>query len=200
MDPMKKRIRHVKRLAEAAVPLKHHWETPGPGRGKKLPPKLRVQSGNRSQYLVNRIARDRPDVLEQMRAGEFAYVRQAAIAAGIIAEGRSPGSRLRQPAAEASGSAAVSRRRSWLPAPESWRSTSMTTPVREAHDNRPRADAGCRRLSEVSSASPAGALSPRDHLFSEFPWSAGSERATAASQGRAAAETCYWEGWGGKGF
>ncbi len=53
MDPTKKRIRHVKHLAEAAVPLKHHWETPGPGRGKKLPPKQRVQSGNRSQYLVN---------------------------------------------------------------------------------------------------------------------------------------------------
>ncbi len=57
MDSTKKRIRHVKRLAEAAVPLKHHWETPGPGRGKKLP-KQRVQSGNRSQYLVNRIARE----------------------------------------------------------------------------------------------------------------------------------------------
>ncbi len=39
MDPTKKRIRLVKRLAEAAVPLKHHWETLGPGRGKKLPPK-----------------------------------------------------------------------------------------------------------------------------------------------------------------
>ncbi len=99
MDPTKKRIRHVKSLAEAAVPLKHHWETPGPGRGKKLPPKLRVQSGNRSQYLVNRIARDRPDILERMKAGEFAYVRQAAIAAGIITPGcRSPGSRLRKPA------------------------------------------------------------------------------------------------------
>ncbi len=109
MDPTKKRIRHVKRLAEAAVPLKHHWETPGPGRGKKLPPKLRVQSGNRSQYLVNRIARDRPDILERMKAGEFAFVRQAAIAAGIITEGRQPG----LPAAEASGSAAVSRSSSW---------------------------------------------------------------------------------------
>ncbi len=97
MDPTKKRIRHVKRLAEAAVPLKHHWETPG--RGKKLPPKQRVQSGNRSQYLVNRIARDRPDILARMKAGEFAYVRQAAIAAGIIAtSGRSPRSRLRKPA------------------------------------------------------------------------------------------------------
>ncbi len=58
-----------------------------------------MQSGNRSQYLVNRIARDRPDILEQMKAGEFAYVRQAAIAAGIITEGSSLGSRLRKPVA-----------------------------------------------------------------------------------------------------
>ncbi len=81
------------------MPLNHHWETPGPGRGKKLPPKLRVQSGNRSLYLVNRIARDRPDILARMKAEEFASVRQAAIAAGIIVEGRSPGSRLRKPVA-----------------------------------------------------------------------------------------------------
>ncbi len=101
MDPTKKRIRHVKRLAEAAVPLKHHWETPGPGRGKKQQLKQRVQSGNRSQYLVNRIARDRPDILARMKAEEFESVRQAAIAAGIIATGgRSPGSRLRKPAAQ----------------------------------------------------------------------------------------------------
>ncbi len=61
-----------------------------------------MQSGNRSQYLVNRIARDRPDILERMKAGEFAYVRQAAIAAGIISiGGRSPGSRLRKPVAQA---------------------------------------------------------------------------------------------------
>ncbi len=102
MDPTKKRIRHVKLLAEAAVPLKHHWETPGPGpgRGKKLPPKQRVQSGNRSQYLVNRIARDRPDIRARMKAEEFASGRQAAIAAGIIVEGRSPGSRLRKPVAQ----------------------------------------------------------------------------------------------------
>ncbi len=99
MDPTKKRIRHVRRLAEAAVPLKHHWETPGPGRGEKRLPKQRVQSGNRSQYLVNRIARDRPDILARMKTGEFAFVRKAAIAAGIITEGRSPGSRLRKPVA-----------------------------------------------------------------------------------------------------
>jgi hypothetical protein len=35
----------------------------------------KVQSGNRRVYLVNRIARDRPDVLERMKAGEFETVR-----------------------------------------------------------------------------------------------------------------------------
>jgi hypothetical protein len=68
----------VQRLAEAAVPLKHFWEVPGPGRGKKLPRKQKVQSGNRSVYLVNRIAHDRPDLLACMKAGEFETVRQAA--------------------------------------------------------------------------------------------------------------------------
>ncbi len=58
----------------------------------------------------------------------------------------------------------------------------MSTPVREAHDNRPRADAGCRRPSEVSCASSAGALSPRDHLFSVFLWNAW-ERASNRSGG-----------------
>ncbi len=58
----------------------------------------------------------------------------------------------------------------------------MTPPVREVHDYRPRADAGCRRPSEVSCASSASALSPRDHLFSVFLWSPGSERATAAGE------------------
>jgi hypothetical protein len=99
MDPRKKRIRRVQRLAEAAVPLKHFWEVPGPGRGKKLPRKEKVQSGNRREYLVNRIARDRPDVLERMKAGEFEHVRQAARAAGILtASGSSrQGRQLRRP-------------------------------------------------------------------------------------------------------
>ena len=100
MDPTKKRIRRVRRLAEAAVPLKHFWEVPGPGRGKKLPHTQKVQSGNRSVYLVNRIARDRPDVLERMKAGEFETVYDAARAAGILPAGSSrQGRRLRKPAA-----------------------------------------------------------------------------------------------------
>jgi hypothetical protein len=100
MDPRKKRIRRVQRLAEAAVPLKHFWEVPGPGRGKKLPLKQKVQSGNRSVYLVNRIARDRPDVLERMKAGEFETVRAAARAAGILPAvgGARQGRQLRRPA------------------------------------------------------------------------------------------------------
>jgi hypothetical protein len=98
MDPRKKRIRRVQRLAEAAVPLKHFWKVPGPGRGKKLPQKQKVQSGNRSVYLVNRIARDRPDVLERMKAGEFETVREAARAAGILAaSGERQGRQLRRP-------------------------------------------------------------------------------------------------------
>jgi hypothetical protein len=101
MDPRKKRIHRVQRLAEAAVPLKHFWEVPGPGRGKKLPRKQKVQSGNRSVYLVNRIARDRPDILERMKAGEFETVREAARAAGILTAsgGERQGRQLRKPAA-----------------------------------------------------------------------------------------------------
>jgi hypothetical protein len=59
-----------------------------------------VQSGNRRQYLVNRIARDRTDVLERMKAGEFETVREAARAAGILpaSGGEHQGRQLRRPA------------------------------------------------------------------------------------------------------
>jgi hypothetical protein len=58
-----------------------------------------VQSGNRSVYLVNRIARDRPDVLERMKTGEFETVRAAARAAGILPAigGARQGCQLRRP-------------------------------------------------------------------------------------------------------
>ena len=49
------RTEATQRLAAAAVPLKHFGEVPGLGRGKKLPRKQKVQSGNRSVYLVNRL-------------------------------------------------------------------------------------------------------------------------------------------------
>ena len=40
--------------------------------------------GRASDYRVARIARDRPDILARMKAGEFPSVRQAAQAAGIV--------------------------------------------------------------------------------------------------------------------
>ena len=40
--------------------------------------------GTDSEYLTARIARDRPDILERMKAGEYRSVRSAAIDAGII--------------------------------------------------------------------------------------------------------------------
>lgn len=40
--------------------------------------------GNDLDYLTARIARDRPDILQRMKAGEYKTVRQAAIDAGII--------------------------------------------------------------------------------------------------------------------
>lgn len=40
--------------------------------------------GNDASYLAGRIARDRPDILERMKAGEFKSVRAAAIEAGIV--------------------------------------------------------------------------------------------------------------------
>jgi hypothetical protein len=43
----------------------------------------KIQGGNSTNYLTARIARDRPDILERMKAGEFKSVRAAAIEAGI---------------------------------------------------------------------------------------------------------------------
>jgi hypothetical protein len=57
----------------------------GPGRGKKTGDNVtRFERGNQASYLSARIARDYPDILERMKAGEFPSVRQAAIAAGIV--------------------------------------------------------------------------------------------------------------------
>jgi len=40
--------------------------------------------GTSADYLTARIARDRPDILERMKAGEYPSVRRAAIDAGIV--------------------------------------------------------------------------------------------------------------------
>ncbi len=82
MDPKKRRIRRVKKLAESVRPLAPADHHPGTGRGHTK--KERRPSGNSRAYLAARIARDRPDILDRMKTGEFEYVHQAAIAAGIV--------------------------------------------------------------------------------------------------------------------
>lgn len=42
------------------------------------------QRGEDADYLTARIARDRPDILERMKAGAYTSVRQAALEAGIV--------------------------------------------------------------------------------------------------------------------
>jgi hypothetical protein len=80
----RRRIREVQRLAEKAEPLREFGER-GPGRGHTAHgPKQPRPTGMTKAYLVGRIARDHPDILDRMKAGDFSTVRQAAIAAGIL--------------------------------------------------------------------------------------------------------------------
>lgn len=43
-----------------------------------------LKRGNPADYLTARIARDHPEILNRMKAGEFRSVRQAALEAGIV--------------------------------------------------------------------------------------------------------------------
>jgi len=73
-------VRKVVAQAEGARPLAKHGEI-GNGRSRGSDRNL---SGRGTAYWTARIARDRPDVLERMRRGEFTSVRAAAIEAGVI--------------------------------------------------------------------------------------------------------------------
>ena len=56
-------------------------------RGPELPCKgdnVTFSKGNAQAYLLRRLARDAPEILERVKAGEFKSARAAAIAAGII--------------------------------------------------------------------------------------------------------------------
>ena len=54
------------------------------GRPKKGVVSTPLPKGEHAARLTARIARDRPDILGRMKAGEFRSVRQAAIAVGIV--------------------------------------------------------------------------------------------------------------------
>ncbi len=83
MDPTKRRIRNVQRLAEKAQPLKEFGEA-GPGRGNRVPGKAPTTKGASNEYWLGRLARDRPDILEEMKQGKFESVKSAVSAAGWL--------------------------------------------------------------------------------------------------------------------
>jgi hypothetical protein len=53
-------------------------------KGMRIADGYYVNYGHAADYLARRIARDRPDILQAMKEGQYRSVRQAAIAAGII--------------------------------------------------------------------------------------------------------------------
>lgn len=77
----------VKRFAENATPLNGHGGDRQSDNFQLYNYKVETMmdgGGTDSEYLTARIARDRPDILERMKAGEYRSVRSAAIDAGII--------------------------------------------------------------------------------------------------------------------
>lgn len=74
-------------LVEAATraqPLAQHGEI-GNGRAVESRPSERSSTyGETQAYLLRRLARDAPEILERVKAGEFRSARSAAIEAGII--------------------------------------------------------------------------------------------------------------------
>jgi hypothetical protein len=64
MGQNERQRRHVQRMAQTAQPLQPAENRPGPGRGHTKKPHEKAKAGNRSDYLVARIARDRPDLLD----------------------------------------------------------------------------------------------------------------------------------------
>jgi hypothetical protein len=65
----------VKTRALAAKALTKHGEL-GWGRSRAYNVNSTSAAGNNAEYLTARIARDRPDILERMKAGAFSSVRK----------------------------------------------------------------------------------------------------------------------------
>jgi hypothetical protein len=74
----------VEDRAIETVPLAEHRR---PTREERVKGSVSTSTGKRdADYLTARIARDNPDILQRMKAGEFKSVRQAAKVAGIVRE------------------------------------------------------------------------------------------------------------------
>lgn len=68
--------------ATKAVPLAEHRRPNSDERANKVD-HINNNGGTGADYLTARIARDRPDILERMKAGEYRSVRAAALDAGL---------------------------------------------------------------------------------------------------------------------
>ena len=80
------RARRTQELAKVTKMAPTREQHPG-GRPKPSDDNVISRStglGNAAPYLTARIARDRPDILARMKAGEFPSVRAAALEAGIV--------------------------------------------------------------------------------------------------------------------
>lgn len=71
-------------IAEKAVPLVIHGGDRKTIQYNNYNVDIPSIQGTSPEYLTARIARDRPDILERMKAGEYKSVRAAAIDAGIV--------------------------------------------------------------------------------------------------------------------
>lgn len=80
-----RRIIHERESAQARAAVAEPLANPG---GDRKSPEYQGSDttliGRGADYLTARIARDRPDILERMKSGEFRSVRQAAMEAGIV--------------------------------------------------------------------------------------------------------------------
>lgn len=80
--PLVKALEVAKRAKQAEPLAKHGGERNGEEEAGEQGSHTTLHRG--SQYLTRRVARDHPEILERMRAGEYPSVRQAAIEAGIV--------------------------------------------------------------------------------------------------------------------
>lgn len=75
---------HTKIAEAKAKPLAEHRRPTKEEQTDKVDNVKFTQGGNQSEYLLRRLARDNPEILDELEAGKIKSVRQAAIAAGIV--------------------------------------------------------------------------------------------------------------------
>ena len=66
------------------IPLQEHGNGPGRGNKRDANGKSFKMGSNSKSYLLRRMARDFPEALDKLEAGEYKSARQAAIACGIV--------------------------------------------------------------------------------------------------------------------